>query len=99
MGCCFSKHKMKIEITDTISKEPEFNYLRPKDRVILKMDSVYDVSKIDILFDDWYSNSVRLWPKTDKACKHFLRIERIPLCSPLTDSDSGGDNLSLDTIH
>ena len=81
MGCCFSKHKMEIEIIDTISKDPEFDYLRPKGRLILKMNSVYDVPKIDILFDDWYSNSIRLWPKTDKA------------------SDSGNDNLSLDTIH
>ena len=99
MGCCFSKHKMEIEIIDTISKDPEFDYLRPKGRLILKMNSVSDVPKIDILFDDWYSNSIRLWPKTNKACKHFLRIERTPPCCPLTDSDSGNDNLSLDTIH
>ena len=63
------------------------------------MDSIYDVPKINILFDDWYSNSVRLWPKTDKARKQFLRTERTPPCSPPTDSDSGSDNIILDTIH
>ena len=71
MGCCFSKRKMEIEIIDTISKDPEFDYLRPKGRLILKMDCVYDVSNIDIIFNDWYSNSVRFWPKTDKAHNHF----------------------------
>ena len=35
-GCCFSKRKMEIEITDAISKDSEFDYLRPKGRLILK---------------------------------------------------------------
>ena len=89
---------MEIEIIDTISEGPKLDYLRSKGRLILIMDSVYDVPKIDILFDDWYSNSFRPWPKTDKAHKHFLRTERTPPCCPLIDSDSG-DNLSLDTVH
>lgn len=90
---------MEIEIIDTISKDPEFDYLRPKGQLILKLDSIHDVPKIDIFFNDCYSNSIRLWPKTDKASKHFLRIDRTPPCSPLTDCDSGGGKLSLDTIH
>ena len=99
MGCCFSKQRMRVKIIDTISKDPKFDYVRPKGRLILKMDSVYDVPQIDILFDDWYSNSVRFWPKTDKGCKYFLRIEGTPPCSPSTDRDRGGDKIRLDIIH
>ena len=90
---------METEIIDTISKDPEFDYLRPKGQLILKLGNVHDVPKIDIFFNDWYSNSIRLWSETDKAFKHFLRIDRAPPCSPLTDSDSGGGKHSLDTIY
>ena len=45
VGCCFSKHEMEIEIINTISKDPKFDYLRPKGRLTLEMDSVYDVPK------------------------------------------------------
>ena len=99
MGCCFSKHKMQVKIIDTISKDAKLDSLRPKSRLILKVDSIYDVPKIDTHFCDWYSNSVRLWSKTDTARKPFLRIETTPPCSPPTDSDSSSDNISLNTIH
>ena len=61
------------------------------------MDSVYDVPQLDIFFDDWYGNSFRLWPKTEKARKHFLRIERTPPDTPpIVPGDS---DFSLDTVH
>ena len=60
MGCCFSKKKkkkkIKIEIVDNIDQAEAFNYLRPKGSLILRMDSVYNVPKIDILFGDWSTN-------------------------------------------
>lgn len=37
--------------------------------------------------------------KLIKLVSIFLRIDRTPPCSPLTDCDSGGGKLSLDTIH
>ena len=97
MGCCCSKKKLQVKIINTIAEGSEFDYLRPKGRIIFKMDSVYDVPQLDIFFDDWYANSVRLWPKTEKARKHFLKIERIPPDTPPIISDDS--NFSLDTVH
>ena len=71
MACCFTKKQIDIEIVNNIDQDEAFKYLRPKRRLILRMDSVYNVPKIDILFDDWYTNSVRLRQKTDRARKHF----------------------------
>ena len=58
MGCCFSekKKKKKNQVVDTIDEDNEFDYLRPKGRLILKTDSIYNVPKTDILFDDWHAN-------------------------------------------
>ena len=44
----------------TIGEGNEFDYLRPNGRHILKMDNIYNVPEIDILFDNWYANSIRL---------------------------------------
>ena len=62
MSCCFSKKKLRIKVggTITIGEGNEFDYLRPNGRHILKMDNIYNVPEIDILFDDWYANSIRL---------------------------------------
>ena len=60
------------------------------------MDSIYNVPKIDIYFDNWYANSVKLRAKTDKAEKHFLGIERTPPCSPPISSFDESD---VDTVH
>ena len=99
MGCCFSKKKkkIKIKVVDNICQDEAFNYLQPKGRLILRMDSVYNIPKIYILFDDWNTNSVRLWPKTKKASEHFLNVERAP---PNTFySSESYDDISLDTVH
>ena len=53
-------------VVDIIDKD-EKNYLRLKGKLIFKMDSIYNVPKIDDLFDNWYTNSMRLWAKTKKA--------------------------------
>ena len=60
------------------------------------MDSVYNAPKIDILFGDWYTNSVRFWPKTKRACKYFLKIERTP---PDRSPFESYYTISLDTVH
>lgn len=54
------QNKMNFKVVDTIDEGNEFDYLRPKGRITLKMDSIYSVPKIDSLFDDWYANSVSL---------------------------------------
>ena len=89
--------KLQVKIIDTIAKGSQFDCLRPKVRIIFKMDSIFDVPQLDIFFDDWYANSVRLWSKTEKARKHFLRIERTPPDTLPTVSDDS--NFSSDTVH
>lgn len=54
------------------------------------------IPKINIYFDDWYANSVRLQAKTDKAKKHFLITERTPPYSPPISSFDESD---VDTVH
>lgn len=95
-SCCSKKQKLNAKIIDTIEKGQEFDYLRPKGCLVYKIDSVYNVPKIDISFDEWYANSVHLWPKTNEARKQFLRIERTPPCSPPITSFDESD---VDTIH
>ena len=60
------KNKVEVVVVDIIDKD-EKNYLRLKGKLIFKMDSIYNVPKIDDLFDNWYTNSMRLWAKTKKA--------------------------------
>ena len=49
--CCSRKQKLKVKIIDIIDKGQEFDYLRPKGCLIYKIDSAYNVPKIDIYFD------------------------------------------------
>ena len=95
-SCCSRKQKLKVKIVDTIDKSQEFDYLRPKGRLVYKIDSVYNVPKIDIYFDGWYANSIRLLPKISEARKHFLRIERTP---PFSSPISSFDESDVDTVH
>ena len=50
-SCCSRKRKLKVKIIDIIDKGQEFDYLRPKGCLIYKIDSAYNVPKIDIYFD------------------------------------------------
>ena len=96
MGCVFTKkNKVEIKVADIIDKG-EKNYLRLKGKLIWRMDSIYNVPKIDGLFDNWYTNSMKLWPKTEKAREYFLGIERTPINS---SNFSGSSGISLDKIH
>ena len=99
MGCCFSRDRgSNIEITDEIESRKDFDYLRPKGKLIYKIDSVYDVPKTDILFEGWYPNSVRLWPRDNKARRHFLMLERTPPVSPQISSFDDNES-STNTVH
>lgn len=56
--------------------------------------------KLTGFFDNGYTNSVKVWLKTEKACKLFLRIERTPPYSTAVSSSFEEiDNNILDTIH
>ena len=63
MGCFFSMNKPNIKVFDLTPPGDDFNYLRPEGTITLSIDRKYQVSLIDIRFDGWYENSVRLWPK------------------------------------
>ena len=54
-----------------------------------------EIEVADII-DNWYTNSMKLWPKTEKAREHFLGIERTPINS---SNFSGSSGISLDKIH
>ena len=58
---------------DNIKKGNRYNYLRPKGKLILSVDEVYGVPLLKVSFNDWYFNSLRLWPKSDKARHCFQR--------------------------
>ena len=94
MDCCFSfdrRQKPKIEIIDETPPGQEYDYLRPEGKITYSIGSVYDVPKIEIAFDGWYVNSVRLWPKNKRVRPHFLMLERTPLVSPqISLSDESG---------
>lgn len=61
MVCIFSKkNNFKIKIVDLIDKDERFNDLQTKENSILRIDSVCNVPKIMVLFDDYYPNSMRL---------------------------------------
>ena len=61
--------------------------------ISLSIHRKYQVPLIDIRFDGWYENSVRLWPKHTEQREHFLLLERAPLLSASISSlsDSGID--------
>ena len=76
MGCClsFPNNKSRIEIIDQIPKGKEFNYLRPEGKITYSIKTTYDVPRIEFDFNDWYVNSVRLWPASKKFRPHFLML-------------------------
>ena len=61
--------------------------------ITLSVDRKYPVPLIDIRFDGWYENSVRLWPKHTEQREHFLLLQRTPPASRSISSlsDSGID--------
>ena len=103
MGCCFSSSRDKpIEVIDTIDPSKHFDYLKPSSKLFYKVDDIYNVLRIDVNFDGWYPNSVRLWPKDNSARQYFLMIERAPPTSPQLsyfEADESEVECDIDTIH
>ena len=82
MGGCFSFNRPSVEIIDETPKGKQFDYLRPKGRIIYTVDRMCDVPQTEINFDGWYKASVSLWPKSNKMRSNFLNLQRPPLLSP-----------------
>ena len=97
MDClCLKCDEPKIEIYDCTPPGDDFNYLRLKGVITLSIDRKYNIPVVDSRFDDWYKNSVRLWPKHTEQREHFLLLERTPL---QTLSVSSFDDSGLDAVY
>ena len=94
--CSFNK-RPKIKIIDETPKGQEFDYLKPEGKIIYSIDTTYDVPRVEITFDGWYVNSVRLWPKSKKIRPHFLMLERT-LVSPQASFSSSDESSICDTV-
>ena len=66
--------------------------MRPQGTITLSIDKKYNIPQINIRFDGWYENSVRLWPKHTEQREHFLLLERTPLETPSVSSVSSDDS-------
>ena len=95
MGCLFSRNEPKIKIFDLKPPGNDFEYLRPQGTISFSIDRKYNVPLINIRFDGWYENSVRLWPKCNEQREHFLLLERTLLQTPSFSSSSGS---GFDTV-
>ena len=100
MGCrlSFGNNKPRIEIIDQTPKRKEFDYLRPEGKITYSIDSTYDVPRIEIDFNGWYVNSVRLWPESKKVRPHFLMLRRTAPVSPQISFSSGSFDSGIDTV-
>ena len=57
----------------------DFEQLRPHGAITLSIDRKYNIPIVDIRFDGWYENIVRLWPKHSEQREHVLLLDRTPL--------------------
>ena len=100
MGCCYASFnkRPKTKIIDETPKGPEFDYLRPESKMTYNINTTYDVPRAEIVFDGWYVNSVRHWPKSKKIRPHFLMLKRTPPVSPQISFSSDDESGIFDTV-
>ena len=80
MGCCCFKKKLQVKVVATIAEGSEFDYLRPKGRIIFKMDGVYD-----------YMNDIVSFGKAKKL--NNICITHC-ICHIITEIDGHNQNFS-----
>ena len=95
MRCCFSLKERRIKIFNQTPPGEKFNYLRTEGVINFTIDRKYNVPLIEIQFEGWFENSVRLWPKDNKARENLLLLERTLPPTPSISSPSG---IGIDTI-
>ena len=97
MGCLFSKFidKPTIDALDYTPKGSEFEYLRPREQIIVQIDEKFKVPVVILDLDECTPKYVCLWPYTCLQRKYFLNLDRtaLPTPSPSEDSDSGYDTV------
>ena len=77
--CSNSSDEPKIKIIDSTPPGAAFDYLRSNSTISFSVDRKYNIPVVDIRFERWYENSMRLWPYHTEQREHFLQLERTPL--------------------
>ena len=77
--CSNSSDEPKIKIIDSTPPGAAFDYLRPNGTISFSVDRKYNIPVVDIRFERWYENSMRLWPYHTEQREHFLQLDRTPL--------------------
>ena len=73
MVCIFSKNdEPSIKIFECIRPNNEFDYFRPQGNITFSLDRKYNIPIVDIRFNGWYGNSVRLWSKHTEQIRTFF---------------------------
>ena len=77
MGCLFSKCSSgsvepKIKIIDCTPPGAAFDYLRSTGTISFSVDKKYNVLAVNISFEGWYENIVRLWPYHTETERTFF---------------------------
>ena len=88
--CISSSEEPKIKIIDCTSPGAPFNYLRLKGTISFNVDRKYKIPVVDISFEGWYENSLRLWPCHTEQREHFLQLQTTPLQTPSVSSEDSG---------
>lgn len=100
MGCIFSRNdEPNINIHDCILPSNESDYQRPHNTISVSSDRIYNIPIVDIRFDGWYENSIRLWPKHTEQREHFLLLARTALQTPgISGISSSDEDKDFDTV-
>ena len=72
------------------------HYLRPDGSIIVSIDRRYNVPMFELRFDDWYGNSVCLWPKHIEQNGCVLFFDN-PLA--IESRSNVSDDSGYDTVH
>ena len=73
----FRKWWAKIRIYECTPPGDDFDYMRPKCTVTFSIDRKYSIAVVNIRFDGWYENSVRLWPKHTEQREQFCYLREL----------------------
>ena len=89
MGCLYSRivnDSINIDVLDYTPKDTNYDYLRPRGKIIAQIDEKFKVPVLILDFDECATKYVRLWPHDPVQRNHFLDLERTPLSSPTMSS-------------
>ena len=94
MGCFFSSDEQKLKLSNLTPPGAEFDYLRQNGTISFSVDRKYNIPAVEINFEGWCKNSVRLWPYHTEQRENLLQLQRTPLQTPsISSEDSGYDTV------